>query len=84
MTYAEYEAVRAHAMQCFDDSKCPALSSLPLLTLGVRAPGGAPSYSVVVVNANAVEMHFSLVDADGGGRFSPCTIPALSVQTYTF
>lgn len=80
-TYADYDAVRAHAMQCFDDSKCPVVDSLPLLTVGFVGAGGVAS--VVVVNANANARNFSLFDA-ADARYSASSIPAESVQTYTF
>ena len=80
-SYADYEAWRAHAMRCFDDATCPTVTDLPLLTLGVVGAGGTTS--VVVVNANAVARNFSLFDVRGA-RYTASSIPAESVQTYTF
>ena len=82
-TYTDYEAVRAHAIACSDPSKCPVVTNLPLLTLGIVSPDGAVA-SMVVVNANAAAVNFSLVDSTGGGRYAATSIPRESIQTYSW
>ena len=81
-SYADYEAVRAHAVACFSPTSCPSSATLPLLGVAFLSPAG-DSVSVVVANANMAVVNFTLTDG-AAARSTACIIPAMSIQTYTF
>ena len=65
------------------NAACPPAQGFPLLSTAWVDTAMATA-GVVVANVNANEVHFSLVDTAGGGRFTDCVIPAHSIQTYSF
>lgn len=78
VTPADYDAIRAYTLGQSSNG------SLPLVASAFVAPGNAYA-AVVVLNAGDNEKEFKLADAQAGGvRAALTSIPAHSIQTYTF
>ena len=80
-TYADFEAIRNRTVAC-RGRDCGDAAGFPLMSVGFADPA-AQEAGVVVANVNAQPVDFVLEDAQGG-RHSACSIPAHSIQTYTF
>jgi hypothetical protein len=77
---AGFEALRNRTVVC-GRAACPPAAGFDLMSVAfVDADGSA---GVVVANANAAPAAFTLRDTRGA-RATDCTIPAHSIQTYTW
>jgi hypothetical protein len=81
-TYEDYEGIRQRAVSCGGQAHCAPAAGFPLMSAAYADPVMG-SAGVVVANVNAQPVNFTLVDTQGN-RHSECTIPGLSVQTYSF
>ncbi len=80
-TTAQYEAIRNRTVSC-RGARCPPAAGFPLLAVAY-ADAAEGTAGVVVGNVNAEPVAFTLVDTRGA-RHSESSIPAHSIQTYTF
>jgi len=74
----DYDAIRIYAL----NPPLPGLG-LPLMAVASITADGT-TVSVVVANCNAYDVAFKLRDAAGGLRSANATIPAHSIQTYSY
>ena len=75
------ELIRERTVTCRSKT-CPPASGFPLMSVAFVDADMAQA-GVVVANVNAEDVTFNLVD-ESRGRYTACTVPALSIQTYAF
>jgi len=82
--YVQYEAIRNRTVVCARQQcePIPGVNGLGLLGVGYVNPT-LDTAGAVVANPNPVAITFDLYDLQGE-RFTACTIPPFSIQSYSF